>query len=238
MVIPVTPGQLPSGFCPTTHQEMLNGFSAVQSVNVDASSGTGLVVSATKPVSGTLPWLKLDQFGRPERVYWFASGAWLSMHPLVPGSTIWYFDVLPDFTTFDGGDALAASAISGPMWQQAKNSDGVVIAAKFPIAAGTLPSGTVLAQGATGGSEDVTLTLAQTPPHTHTASFKQDDTSGGNQNVLTSLQSGQTGPTDFTDIIKSAGGNATGGTDSHTNMPVFVVGYLLQRSQRLFYSIT
>ncbi len=76
-----------------------------------------LIVSATKPSDTTKAWLQLDSLGRPVRLYWFAQGAWLSLHPQVPGQTILWTTALPTFTTFDGGDANALSALSGPMWE-------------------------------------------------------------------------------------------------------------------------
>lgn len=241
-LLPVIPGQLPSGFCATDYQSILNEFSAHQSVDVSAATGSGIVVSATKPVTGDLPWLRLDAFGRPERIYWFASGAWLSLHPSVPGLTQWWFDVLPDFTTFDGGDALALSAISGPMWQQAKNSDGVVIAAKFPVAAGTLPSGTVLAQGATGGEEKHTLTADEIPggvPTTVAAGStgSQLSETPGSASIAGILYNSAATGNDSGQLVVTTKA-AAGGVVAGNNMPPFVVGYLLQRTTRLFYAIT
>ncbi len=230
-LLPVIPGQLPSGFCPTDLQSMLNEFSSHQSVSISAGTGSGLIVSTTKPTDGTVPWLRLDQFGRPERIYWFASGAWLSLHPLVPGMTIWWFDVVPDFTTFDGGDALAQSAISGKMWQQAKNSDGVLIAAKFPVAAGMLPSGAVLTQGATGGEENHVLTEPELPIlHLYPNPFAGNGFAGGGGQISGGgIEEQQVRPYPTqTDV---------GGGLGHNTLPCYVVGFLLQRTQKLFYSI-
>ena len=235
MTIPVTPGQLPSGFCPATYQQLLNAFSAVQSVDVGASSGIQVVASASKPTDTTVIWQRLDQFGRPDRIYWFASGAWLSLHPLVPGLTQWWFDVLPNFATFDGGDALAPSVLSGPMWQKAKNSDGIEIAAKFPIAAGTLASGTVLNQGDTGGEDQHVLTLTEIPAHTHTVPLYQGNSVNHADRINTT---DEITAQNLTYQSGSAGGKADGTTAAHQNMPPYVVGYLLQRTSRLFYAIT
>ncbi len=224
---------------------MLNGFSAVQSVNVTAETGTGLVVSATKPVTGALPWLRLDAFGRPERVYWFASGAWLSLHALVPGLTQWWFNVLPDtpdannrLPSFDGGDGVAGSAptvLSGAMWELAKRPNGTVIAAQFPIAAGTLASGTVLAAGDVGGEEKHVLTLAETPPHTHTIQAKNTIGVDNGSRIIAGADA------DFTNSYNTGSTGGNGATppvaDAHNNVPPFVVGYLLSRTSRLFYAI-
>src|SRR5438552_15125504 len=146
--IPVTPSQLPTGFCATDYQNLLNEFSAHQSVDISAGTGTPVIVSSAKPADTTVLWERLDQFGRPDRLYFFAQGAWLALHPSVPGTTIIWTDVLPTFTTFDGGDANPLSAISGPMWELV-----ATLAAKFPLCAGTLPSGTVVNIGHSGGQE-------------------------------------------------------------------------------------
>ncbi len=249
--LPVVPSQLPAGACPADYQAMLNLFSAHQSVLIPDSAVGGISVSASKPADQTRPWLQLDAFGRPIRIYQFAQGSWLSLHPLVSGLTQWWFDVLPNFTTFDGGDANPISALSGPMWQQAKNSNGVLIAAQFPVAAGTLPSTAILAQGAVGGEEKHVLTATEA---NHFHGFG-DGTTGGidgsfcirpwsaavvgtgthqidttvNPQVGPAISGGRLGTSDSvpSDVL----------SDGHNCMPPFVVGYLLQRTTRLYFSI-
>jgi hypothetical protein len=228
---------------------MLNGFSAHQSVLLPDSAVGGISVSASKPTDQTRPWLQLDAFGRPVRIYQFAQGAWLSLHTLVPGLTQWWFDVLPNFTTFDGGDANPLSSLSGPMWRQALNSDGVLIAAKFPVAAGTLPSTAVLAQGDVGGEENVTLSANQLAKHTHFVAAAENviGTAISPTNKMASSQLG-IGTADYSlagsiqdataGLTSEVGGNATEDAVPHNNMPPFVVGYLLQRTIRQFYAIT
>jgi hypothetical protein len=76
MNVPVTPQQLPSGFCPGNYQTMLNGFTAAMLVTVpDAASQT--VWQASKPTDNTVTWGQLDSLGRPVRIYRFAQGSWL-----------------------------------------------------------------------------------------------------------------------------------------------------------------
>ncbi len=234
--LPVIPTQLPTGFCPASYQEMLNGFSSHQFVTLADSAAGGIYVSNLKPTDTTRPWQRLDQFGRPDRIYFFAQGAWLSIHTTVPGLTQWWFDVLPDFTTFDGGDADTAlpTTLSGPMWQKAKNSDGVEIAALFPIPAGTLPSTLVLNQGDTGGLEKVILDILEIPPHTHTVPLYQGDANNHADRINTT---DETTPQNLNYQSGSAGGKVDGTTAAHDNMPPYVVGYLLQRTSRLYYRI-
>ena len=218
---------LPEGFCPTSYQDLLNNFSQRQYINLE-DDVSQLIVSATKPTETDKAWLQLDQFGRPVRIYWFAQGAWLSLHPQAPGFVMPWFDDVPDFTTFDGGDALAASPISGPMWERITDAD---IQARFPLTTGTLPSGTVVAQGDTGGEEEHELALDEMPEHTH------DVTAPGRQepNTNTSWEKGS--GADETVVSQPAGGDANGDTVPHNNMPPYVGMCWLRRTSRMFYTV-
>ena len=252
LTLPITPSTLPQGFCPADYQEMWNGYASHGSVVIPSGSLGGVQVSATVPTDQERPWLQLDAFGRPVRLYWFAGGSWLSLHPMVSGLTLWWFDFMDATTikTFDGGDATAPSDTTGPMWQFAKNDDGVEIAAMFPIAPGTLPSTTVLAQGDTGGAEEVILTAAQAN-HFHgigdsiTNAFAKWCTRAWSAiaSVGTATQSlvqSNWGP----DAAIASGSLGTSdaltsptASTPHNNMPPYVVGYLLQRTPRLYYSV-
>lgn len=260
MNIPISPQQLPSGFCPPTYQEMWNGFAAAGFVNLP-DSAVPIVRQASKPTDPTVNWLQLDALGRPVRLYVFAQGAWLSYNNTVPGLTMWWFATLPDFTTFDGGDANPLSDISGPMWQQAKDSNENLIAATFPLPAGTLPSGTILSLGDKGGEENHTLTSKESFPHTHfiatidqannpssdnapssvtsTDSIASSNNNGGGRPSQYSFAKGVTSPATI-GITSSSGGDTTVTPPvavGHNTLPLFVVGYLLQRTNRLFYSV-
>lgn len=237
--LPIIPGQLPSGFCATDYQSLLNAFAANMVAISSSASGAfnNWVFSAAKPADNTVGWYQLDALGRPIRTYIFAQGAWLSLHTLQPGSTIWWFDAVPDLNTFDGGDASVVSAITGPMWQLAKDKNDNVIAAQFPIVAGTLPSGKVLNIGDTGGEESHSLDVTEMPPHVHQTDFNFDPQSGADTDCLVK------GITPGKDIV-SFNTSSTGGAGSpavvapHNTMPLYVVGALLQRTSRLFYAVT
>jgi len=174
------------------------------------------------------------------RFYSFAQGAWLSLHPSIPGMTMIWTGALPDFTTFDGGDANASSAISGPMWQ-------VVLQATFPMGAGTLPSGTVVTSGQTGGEEKHVLTLNELAPHTHAVKLTHGNSYTGEPNVLT-VGNGSADPQPFTDPIAglSSGGDPSTaiGTPpipqsalAHNTLPPYTVVIFIQRTARLFYTV-
>jgi microcystin-dependent protein len=235
---------LPQGFCPSDFQSILNAFSNAQFVNI-AGISSGFVVSATPPADHTVAWLQLDSLGRPTRVYFFAGGAWLSLHPQVPGQTIIWTQPLPNFTTFDGGDATVQpfSAVSGQMWQLAANAlDGSgtqIIQARSPLGVGTLTSGTIVNVNDTGGEEKHILTDQEMPPHTHTVPLYAGDSVNHADRVNTTdeltaqnlnYQSGSTGGNPAT-------GNPPTAALAHNNMGLWYGVYFLQRTSRLFYVV-
>lgn len=245
LTLPVTPGTLPAGSCPLTgdYQGLLNLIAQNLTVAFP-STFSGVTASSSPPADQTQVWLKLDSNGRPVRVYYFAAGAWLSQHPTVSGSVmIWPFP-LPDFTTFDGGDNNAPSAISGPMWQQAQGASGnVILQAQFPIGGGTLPSGAVIAAGSTGGEEKHALLTSELAPHTHAYGIDPQINSG--PNYLNSAASYR-----LADAINAANGSfafqtqtaPAGGTGTppvvapHNTLPPYYGVWFLQRTNRIFYA--
>lgn len=250
--LPLTPQTLPLGFCATTWQAILNSFAANLFVNLPIQNSQ-LIISATKPApefEGTAAWLQLSPNGSPVRIYWFAQGAWISAHTINTGLTQWWFDALPDFTTFDGGDANGLGIYSGPMWQLAQRLDGTVIAAQFPIAAGTLPSGLVLNNGDAGGEEKHILTPAETaiPDHKHLNSMfvspggVEWDHNAGSVPADSNSVPAQ-GNTPVTRVQPYTGNGVPPdpsnpvAVQGHQNMPVFCVGFLLQRTIRAFYKV-
>lgn len=229
LVLPVTPATLPSGSCPATNQELLNLFAQNLSVTFP-DTFDGVLVSSTKPTDTTRAWLQLDSQGRPVRFYYFASGAWLSQHPCVPGFTMIWTTALPNFATFDGGDANAVSAISGPMWE-------VVLPAVFPLGAGTLPSGKIVAIGDTGGEENHTLTEKEMPPHTHPTNQIPLNVALGPLQVMCPPLTPGTNTGGFTG---SDGGDSTlvpPASAPHNNLPQYAGVAFLRRTTRQFYAV-
>ncbi len=228
--------ELPSGFCPANYQDLLNNFSNKQYILLD-DNVSQLIVSATKPDDETLAWLQLDQFGRPVRLYWFAQGAWLSMHPQPPGFVMPWFDAVPNFTTFDGGDAATPNAtpISGPMWERITDAN---IQARFPLTTGTLPSTLVIAQGDTGGAEKHALLMAEMPAHDHavnTGPTVGNDDKGPN---VTSGSAPVEPPNPIIQLPEEIrGGDVNGITVAHNNMPPFIGMCWLRRTVKLYYVV-
>lgn len=247
LVLPVQPGTLPQGFCPANYQDMLNFFARYMSV-LFPDTFSGINVSSTKPTDTTKSWLQLDTLGRPVRLYYFAQGAWLSQHTLPTGFSMPWFGALPDFTVFDGGDSNTLSSISGPMWQQAVDINGKVVAAQFLIAAGALPSGKILSVGDSGGEENHLLTSAEAPitDHSHLIGF------GATSDVLANtflnggvtltgtipsyeMQNRQQAPTQ--QPLTGTVNNPPSPAVSHNTLPPYTTVYFLQRTARLFYTV-
>lgn len=250
LTLQVEVATLPSGFCPSDYQGMANGFGEVMTVTFP-SSFTGISVASTKPSDTTQAWLQLDSLGRPVRLYQFAQGAWLSQHPLPPGFTMIWTTALPDFTTFDGGDANGLGPASGAMWEVV-----TALAAKSPMGVGTLASGAAVDIGVASGEEKHLLTPAeggQDPAHTHVTGRFVSASANDNAYFLevTSDISGTgrrlTGAGSFNEAdLNAQAGNYIGTSGVQTpatavahNVVHPVVGvYFLRRTVRQFYAVT
>lgn len=231
LVLPVIPSELDSGFCPISYQEMLNGFSAKQTVTFP-DTFKGVIVSQSKPTDIDRAWLQLDALGRPVRFYYFSQGAWLSLHPQVPGATMLWTTTLPNFATFDGGDSNPAGLYSGPMWEEVTE-----MRARFPLGVGTFPvTGTVVAIGGTGGDEKVTLALTNIPSHTHP--MTQTDINVGLGTFTCARPPGaQSNPINSATGAAGGDGSTPSATTPHQNLPPFLGVYLLRRTNRTFFAV-
>lgn len=220
---PVDAATLAQGSCPSTYQELADLLASIYSVTVNTNN-TGIVVSATKPTDTTLVWKQLDSSGNPVRDYVFVSGLWLSRHTIESGIIVEWDTALPNFTTFDGGDADPLSDVSGPMWEEV-----TALRAKFPLGVGTLPSGTAVAVGDTGGEEKHTLTIPEIPSHSH--DIIGHALSGANQPVQIAIDD------DVLDTTFTKTTELTGGSLSHNTMPPFYTVYFLRRTSRKYFAV-
>jgi hypothetical protein len=140
------------------------------------------------------------------------------------------------------------------MWEVDGN-----FAARFILAPGELPSGTVVAVGNEGGAEQHTLTADEgaVGDHRHVVGrFKADSGTEGNDAYLLKGSSTATGNSrgvfgegssvselpveDSTLVGEWINTSAAGGledTDPHNNMPPWRAAYVIQRSARIYHTV-
>lgn len=244
----ITAETLPEGACSliTDEQTRLNLYAANMRASFPGTI-TGIEVGTTAPTDFDKAWLKLDSQLRPQALYYYNNGQWISKHPMAPGQIVMWMSALPDFNTYDGGSAGAVSDASGPMWEEVTE-----LRAKFPLGVGTLPGGTAVALAATGGLETVPMA-----DHVHTIGRMTNDDNGnrgddGNfltgtptvnagsarritgdlQALTTSDISASTGQFLVSATQEKPGGAGT--VDEASNMPPYYAVYWLRRTQRLY----
>lgn len=200
----------------------------------------------------TKPWLRTNADGTFDKIYVFAGGVWVSTHYLPPGTRIIAPSTLltaSDVWAWDGGSGddpatTTPTFATGAMWEV-----DPILTAKFPLGAGTLPSGAVVAPNATGGAETHALVAAETPAHTHfiasddtltsdpslnandqVARRKDVGSNTGNYNLGESTDPATLGKT------SSFGGDGSGVTTPHNNMPVYAAVLFIRRTNRTQYT--
>lgn len=116
------------------------------------------------------PWLRTNADGTYDKVYVFAGGAWVSTHPLLPGTRMIAPATLltaADVWAWDGGSGAdpattTPSFATGAIWEI-----DPILNARMALGAGTMPSGAIIAPNATGGEDKHSLLVTEMPPHTH-----------------------------------------------------------------------
>lgn len=249
VVLPVNAGILPQGLCAQSYQELLNSFSNVQTVTLPTESDSFVIQSNSPPVAdrGQKFWLQLDTLGRPVRIYWYAQGYWLSQHPEQPGMIKIWTGSVPDFTTFDGGDAQALTPYSGPMWEIATELNAL-----FPVGAqqgvSLFASGKAVNPGDKGGEELHSLTVDEIPPHQHFVINKDSAINLPNSSNTLSFQGSLEGggstdyvlggtATEADRSLTSTTGGVSGAVVGHNTLPPYLGVTFLKRTTRLFYSV-
>lgn len=224
------PGTLPTNCYPASPQLFYNlmfQLGVVQFPNL-----TGIIISDSQPAATDRDkgWLKTSGSSPlwPPLFIWF-NGAWVMRHPDPPsGDTVrLYRGTLGNLTTYDGGDNNPLGDASGPMWEEYTAAQG-----RFPLSPGTLPSGLVVAVGATGGEERHTLTIPELPAHTH------PPLTTANGNTFLGEQNGgasSTQPVGTGTFPRDATTGSTGGDQPHQNMPPYVGVYQIVRTARVYY---
>jgi hypothetical protein len=179
-----TAGTLPEGFCPATEQERLDAY-VQQLTGVLPGDYSTFNYGETEPApeDRDKPWLKLGAGGTPDDgwMIWYG-GQWVKaqQHPDFPGKIVPLYksewagyteaQVAAAIKELDGGDA------GNPFWVLCDGSNGTPdLRGRAPIGAGAGSGLTNRSQNDSGGSEEVTLTEAQMPAHSHTVRPEVDE---------------------------------------------------------------
>ncbi len=102
---------------------------------------------------------------------------------------------------------------------------------RVPVHQGTRPGGVPRVQGAKGGHENVTLTPAELPPHTHSVVASTgaaiSASPGGHSPAVTSSNAGYS-KSDLTETMSGNMVTNSGGGTAHTNMaPFLAISFLV-----------
>lgn len=232
--IPITSATVPSPLdCVVSNANWQSLVSLLQATFPEDASIFNTGNTEPAPSRRVYPWYRSNADGTPDRWYKYSMGAWISLHEMPPGSVIMYEGTEVSIDTFDGGSAGAITSISGPMWEKVTSMN-----ARFPIGPGTLPSTTVIGIGDTGGNEEVSLTVAQMPPHTHAIRLNANDDGGSG--------SGGDEPDDsdptlagnlFGETEEEGGSGSPAAVEAHDNMPPWKAIWFIRRTARLYRTV-
>jgi microcystin-dependent protein len=245
MDLPLIPGTLAVGWCPSSEQDRYNKYFALGVAQLSLGTGYTIKVSDTPPTAEertTTLWHKTIA-GVPDLLYIYYSGYWIAKHEAPAGGDErrFFMGSEADVWAYDGGDGTDPGAgganvtdYTGAMWRVDHDFDF-----RFPIGAGTNPvaydgsAATSIGVAATGGVERVALSEDELPAHTH--KFEDDqfgkwqadgNDSDDNEGLIGS-------------VVGTAGAyepetDSTGGDKSHTNMPPYKGVYFIRRTGRKF----
>ena len=233
------PPTVPAGLCQLSVQQQVNAIIGGTQVIITASSN--LLIQADEPGVDQRDnaWLRLTGAELyPERIYKFANGAWVSMHPIPASSdyrALWVGSE-PDLETFDGGEAGVITATTGPMWILDEDFEGRALMMPGDIP-GVTPTKT-LAVGENYGSGMHTLTQAELPDVDFDLNVSQLSQTPGSNSVDGLLYqqpgSGSGNTATPANLIVNSGGD---GEAINIVPPVRGI-YLIRRSARQMYRAT
>lgn len=218
-------GTVPAGTCFGSVEELYNTFVDLTTAYVNGAYSL-FNYGDTEPSAADRdkPWIKTVG-GFPDKTYIFADGYWLCKHPTPTGGSerrIWVGS-LNDLKTYEGGTDTTVTSYSGPFWEEDTS-----LQAKFPVGVGTFGTGTVVNVNNTGGSEEVTLTAAQLPAHTHDFKLNgfnaSQDSNSGNEYGFDGRSE--------QDLVTES----TGGGEAHDNIPPYYGVYFIKRTGRIYYT--
>lgn len=244
--IPITSATVPSPLdCVVSNENWQALVALLQSTFPEDASIFNTCNTEPAPSRRAYPWFRCNADGTPDKWYRYSMGAWISLHPLPPGAVIMYEGSEGSITTFDGGEAGAVTATSGPMWEKVTQLN-----ARFPLGPGTLPSTTIVNVTDTGGEETHELVEDEIPQHRHLIADPQvaaPPLTSPNQvmdNEVTdegvsanyTLQGGDDAEAT---VGKTSpfGGDTNGDTVAHNNLPPYYGIFFIRRTARTHYRV-
>jgi len=222
LILPVSVGNLPEGYCRLSAQQELNTWASLLAVTFPLNYAIfNYGSNAPEPDQQGYPWVRLDGSGNLEGLYVFSNGVWLRPHPVPPESPVrWFYrDSSASLVSYDGGAAGAVTAITGPMWEVDTDMSG-----RMPIGVSD-----DFALDATGGAQEVTLTLDELPAHTHSIGASSDTDQVLRTKAATGDPNGGTQGTIQTD--------STGDGEPFNIMNPHIAGFWVKRTARQFYTV-
>jgi len=220
-------GSVPTETCFESIQQLYNTF--INNTTAYVAGGYSLFNygDSTPAVDDQdRPWIRTIG-GKPDRIYSFVDGKWVSKHSIPAGGNVRQMWVGSEVAleTYDGGEAGTANEMAGPFWKV--DTD---MSARFPVGVGDFAA----AVKDTGGEKDTTLEEKNLPPHVHDLKYTESPlkNTGGAQNA---------GEGHFTSGSKIVNGMITAGSsqtsESFTNLPPYYGVYFIKRTSRVYYTV-
>lgn len=220
-------GSVPTETCFESIQQLYNTF--INNTTAYVAGGYSLFNygDSTPAVDDQdRPWIRTIS-GKPDRIYSFVDGKWVSKHPVPALGNLrqMWVGSEADLETYDGGAAGTANEMAGPFWQI-----DTAMSAKFPVGVGDFAASVT----DTGGEKDTTLEEKNLPPHTHDLNY----TESALKNTNGALNDGEghfiSGAKTVNGMIRAGSGQTS---ESFTNLPPYYGVYFIKRTVREYYTV-
>lgn len=253
MQVRLTAGQLPPNVCLEDLQQFYNQMFSLGRGDLDTTASIAkIIVSSNEPNADQRDyiWIRLNPTtGVYDKTYSYVNGRWVSPHAIAPLSGVRqiFIGSTADLARLDGGEIAAVGEATGAFWEIDTTFSG-----KFPLGAGTLASGTVVAgSGAsTGGHESVTIARANLPNETLDVELDIIGSSAGdpgapvvgsefgqNESVSGTGKAVDSTSTDVSGRYKPFGQTEALGDGTGLNiMPPYIGVYFVKRTSRKYHT--